>query len=156
MTNEQLQGIIKFYEGDSPKEGTANAYLKQCAAELLASRERIEIDKQVTAEANKAWEGSQQLIARLTADNAALREQNNRAGWARVEDGLPEKHGRYLVVQRSCLGGVTYTSVASWGYPDATEDLYDACWYQWDDDGFDYRINAVTHWMSLPEPPEVQ
>jgi hypothetical protein len=138
LTNEQLQAITKALRAiDKPNMAYGYDGPYQWRSEDIAK-------DAIT------------LIEALTADNAALREQNNRAGWARVEDGLPEKHGRYLVVQRSCLGGVTYTSVASWGYPDATEDLYDACWYQWDGDGFDYRINAVTHWMPLPEPPEVQ
>jgi hypothetical protein len=63
LTNEQLQWIA-----------ATNTHIPagELAAELLALRERMEINKQVTAEANKAWEGSQQLIASLTAENAAL------------------------------------------------------------------------------------
>jgi hypothetical protein len=69
MTNEQLQKMSNPIYATGHICGNDAASM---AAELIANRERIEIDKQVTAEANKAWGGSQQLIARLTADNAAL------------------------------------------------------------------------------------
>lgn len=56
--------------------------------------------------------------------------------WISVRDRLPEENGDYLVALDDGYIGVTWYSA---------------------DEGFDLWADAgeVTHWMPLPEPPEV-
>ena len=62
------------------------------------------------------------------------------------EDGNPDCRGIYLTV----LEGGEYRILAYQDYGDGL------AWYD-DDPEQDYvRVDIVTHWMPLPEPPEVE
>ena len=59
-------------------------------------------------------------------------------GWISVKDRLPDKKGDYLIYN---------TDGIVWPY-----------WYDGDGwyDTLGYLTQRVTHWMPLPEPPEVE
>lgn len=80
-----------------------------------------------------------QLYERLKYyESAALREQPR---WISVEERLPEEATRVLVH----LDG----NKPPIGEPRMdTDRVVDGLWVRWDD--------LVTHWMPLPEPPEVE
>ena len=75
----------------------------------------------------------------------ALREQPR---WISVEERLPEESGRYIVLRKSgdCLNCCYEKERDSWG---VLIDMGEAgaLWVAY---------NGVTHWMPLPEPPEVE
>ena len=78
---------------------------------------------------------------------AALREQepvtnrNGLNGWISVEDRLPEEYVRVLVMVPEANKLI--------GSPDMdTDRVAKDRWVRWD--------RYVTHWMPLPEPPEVE
>lgn len=102
------------------------------------------LTEQKNDEAIRTISNAIRMIDRLTADNAALREQNNRAGWVRVEDGLPEvEEGSFLVVRK-------------WDFsPRSVEQIVYRKHGRWTD-GWQILPNNITHWVPLPEPPEVQ
>ena len=88
----------------------------------------------------------------------ALRKQEERSnGWISVKERLPKKSGIHLVHVAGSLGG--YLTIASWTprYKGFEEDLEGkAIWFKYDSEYGDYEIPNVTHWMPLPEPPEVE
>ena len=67
-------------------------------------------------------------VDRLTAENAALREQ---VRWIPVSERLPEKDGAYIGWDGTLYVGFTWDERFSVMFP-----------------------NTVTHWMPLPLPPE--
>ncbi len=78
-----------------------------------------------------------QEIDRLTAELAELRE---RTRWIPVSEGLPEDSGRYICAIR---------------YNEEPKKM----WVEqrfWNILGWDMYTSIVTHWMPLPEPPEVE
>ena len=68
-----------------------------------------------------------------------------RAEWIRVEERLPEKSCEYLCVSRT---GVIYLMQYSHRYKafNATDD----------EDGDRWKLGSITHWMPLPEPPNMK
>ncbi|MBR5607735.1 MAG: DUF551 domain-containing protein [Bacteroidaceae bacterium] len=85
---------------------------------------------------------------------AALREQPR---WISVEERLPEKNGRYLVIHK--FYSYNLQGIFSWTdcYDGVEEHLRGrAMWYDYDSEYGDYATSGVTHWMPLPEPPEVE
>ena len=60
--------------------------------------------------------------------------------WISVKDRLPEKQGLYLI----CVGENIYIGKYS-GRNDTSQFLWS--WWLW---------TGATHWMLLPEPPEVK
>lgn len=84
--------------------------------------------------------GAADLIERLTAENAALREKVPQ--WISVEDRLPEDHlKRYLIA-----------------FKDAGGSIVDAARYipglGWECCNWDVPQKLITHWMPLPEAPK--
>lgn len=77
--------------------------------------------------------------------------------WISVEERLPEKSGQYLTYETWVYGWAIYTSYWTNSYQDKSEvEMYGrALWYRYDSEYGDYEVNRITHWMPLPEPPEV-
>lgn len=81
------------------------------------------------------------LIERLTAENAALREKVPQ--WISVEDRLPiDRLSKYLVAFRDTGGSIV--DMARYFPSDG-----------WTCDNWEVPQNLITHWMPLPEAPEV-
>lgn len=79
------------------------------------------------------------LIERLTAENAALREKEPR--WISVEGRRPEPGKRVLATDGVFVGEAYRTSADTWR-------RYDGIAMR------DCLGSIVTHWMPLPEAPE--
>lgn len=80
------------------------------------------------------------LIERLTAENAALREKVPQ--WISVEDRLPiDRLSKYLVAFRDAGGSIV--DMARYFPSDG-----------WTCDNWEVPQNLITHWMPLPEAPE--
>ena len=80
------------------------------------------------------------LIERLTAENAALREKVPQ--WISVEDRLPiDRLSKYLVAFRDAGGSIV--DMARYFPSDG-----------WTCDNWEVPQNLITHWMPLPEPPK--
>ena len=85
--------------------------------------------------------GAADLIERLTAENAALREKVPQ--WISVEDRLPiDRLSKYLVAFRDAGGSIV--DMARYFPSDG-----------WTCDNWDVPQNLITHWMPPPEAPEV-
>ena len=80
-----------------------------------------------------------ELIERLTAENAALREKVPQ--WISVEGRKPEPGKRVLATDGVFVGEAYRTSADTWR-------RYDGIAMR------DCLGSIVTHWMSLPEAPE--
>lgn len=80
------------------------------------------------------------LIERLTAENAALREKVPQ--WISVEDRLPiDRLSKYLVAFRDAGGSIV--DMARYFPSDG-----------WTCNNWDVPQNLITHWMPLPEAQE--
>ena len=101
------------------------------------------------------YEGLDYGAPRIALDMAisALREQEGKDAnvptkWISVEERLPEESGRYIVLRKSgdCLDCCYEKERDSWG---VLIDMGEAgaLWVAY---------KGVTHWMPLPEPPEVE
>lgn len=82
---------------------------------------------------------SADLIERLTAENAALREKVPR--WISVDDRRPKPGARVLATDGIFVGEAYRTSADTWR-------RYDGIAMR------DCIGSIVTHWMPLPEAPE--
>lgn len=81
-----------------------------------------------------------ELIERLTAENAALREKVPQ--WISVEDRLPiDRLKKYLVAFRDAGGPIV--DMARYFPSDG-----------WTCDNWDVPQKLITHWMPLPDAPE--
>lgn len=84
--------------------------------------------------------GAADLIERLTAENAALREKVPQ--WISVEDRLPiDRLNKYLVAFRDAGGSIV--DMARYFPSDG-----------WTCDNWEVPQNLITHWMTLPGAPE--
>lgn len=85
--------------------------------------------------------GAADLIERLTAENAALREKVPQ--WVSVEERLPiDRLKKYLVAFRDAGGPIV--DMARYFPSDG-----------WTCDNWDVPQNLITNWMPMPEAPEV-
>lgn len=100
------------------------------------------------AEAADRLENQNAHIAALQQEIETLRGQVSR--WIPVEERLPEYGVRVLATdmyeEDDCIGIWTRKE-----YPDDPED---GCWI--DDRGWWHAFDDVTHWMPLPDRPEVE
>lgn len=84
--------------------------------------------------------GAADLIERLTAENAALREKVPQ--WISVEDRLPiDRLSKYLVAFRDAGGSIV--DMARYFPGDG-----------WTCNNWEAPQNLITHWMPLPGAPE--
>ena len=81
--------------------------------------------------------------------------------WISVKDRLPEKDGKYLVVEYSKTFKKQYLNVSSFAVDLHKIDKYDF-YHEKDRSGFYgyssewgyFKESDITHWMPLPEPPQ--
>ena len=101
----------------------------RCCAEI-GECEKCVIDPEASWEVCRKRDAeAADLIERLIAENTALREKQR---WLPVTERLPEQEGSYIV--RTASGSVTIVTF----YPE-----------------FERFQRIFTHWMPLPEAPEV-
>lgn len=73
-------------------------------------------------------------------------------GWISVGDRLPEQGGDYIVYAQD-----DDKLVGVWGENVVTCAMYDYGEWIWRENDNDYDITViVTHWMPLPEPPQME
>lgn len=85
---------------------------------------------------------------------SALREQPH---WISVEERLPDEKGEYLTYDQWGYGAVIKTAYWTPKYDGFDEYLRGrAIWHNYDSEYGCYELTGITHWMPLPEPPEVE
>ena len=110
---------------------------EQLDAEL---KEKLGVDTWPSCDVNKVGMDAADLIERLTAENAALREKVPQ--WISVEDRLPiDRLSKYLVAFRDTGGSIV--DMARYFPSDG-----------WTCDNWEVPQNLITHWMPLPDSPE--
>lgn len=128
-----------------PKEKPERA-CEECIHFFACSRQCGEPMAQSSATGCECYEtvksiAADRLIERLTAENAALREKVPQ--WISVEDRLPiDRLSKYLVAFRDAGGSIV--DMARYFPSDG-----------WTCDNWEVPQNLITHWMPLPEAPEV-
>lgn len=128
-----------------PKENPERA-CEECIHFFACSRQCGEPMAQSSATGCECYEtvksiAADRLIERLTAENAALREKVPQ--WISVEDRLPiDRLSKYLVAFRDAGGSIV--DMARYFPSDG-----------WTCDNWEVPQNLITHWMPLPEAPEV-
>lgn len=120
MTNQEIMRALRCCGEDRP-----------CGECPVHEKEKTCIDELCRYAAD--------LIDRLTAENAALREQVPQ--WISCKDKLPTNRlKRYLIAFRNSIGSVVYT--ARYFPSDG-----------WTCDNWEVPQNLITHWMPLPGAP---
>lgn len=110
---------------------------EQLDAEL---KEKLGVDTWPSCDVDKVGMDAADLIERLTAENAALREKVPQ--WISVEDRLPiDRLSKYLVAFRDTGGSIV--DMARYFPSDG-----------WTCDNWEVPQNLITHWMPLPDSPE--
>ena len=79
--------------------------------------------------------------------------------WIPVSERLPKKDGRYLVV-KLLFDKTQWQDVLRFAKDGAKTSPYDLAgqtnvWYRYDSEYGDVPTDNVTHWMPLPEMPEL-
>lgn len=111
--------------------------IEQLTAE---QKEKLGVDTWPSCDVNKVGMDAAELIERLTAENAALREKVPQ--WISVEDRLPiDRLSKYLVAFRDAGGSIV--DMARYFPSDG-----------WTCNNWDVPQNLITHWMPLPEAQE--
>nr|DAL18595.1 MAG TPA_asm: Protein of unknown function (DUF551) [Caudoviricetes sp.] len=112
--------------------------IEQLTAE---QKEKLGVDTWPSCDVNKVGMDAAELIERLTAENAALREKVPQ--WISVEERLPiDRLKKYLVAFRDVGGPIV--DMARYFPSDG-----------WTCDNWDVPQKLISHWMPLPEAPEV-
>ena len=103
-------------------------------------KEKLGVDTWTSCNIDKVGLDAADLIERLTAENAALREKVPQ--WISVEDRLPiDRLSKYLVAFRDAGGSIV--DMARYFPSDG-----------WTCNNWDVPQNLITHWMPLPGAPE--
>ena len=111
--------------------------IEQLTAE---QKEKLGVDTWTSCDIDKVGTDAADLIERLTAENAALREKVPQ--WISVEDRLPiDRLSKYLVAFRDAGGSIV--DMARYFPSDG-----------WTCDNWEVPQNLITHWMPLPDSPE--
>lgn len=111
--------------------------IEQLTAE---QKEKLGVDTWTSCNIDKVGLDAADLIERLTAENAALREKVPQ--WISVEDRLPiDRLSKYLVAFRDAGGSIV--DMARYFPSDG-----------WTCDNWEVPQNLITHWMPLPGAPE--
>lgn len=103
-------------------------------------KEKLGVDTWTSCDVDKVGMDAADLIERLTAENAALREKVPQ--WISVEEKLPADYiKRYLIA-----------------FKDAGGSIVDAARYipglGWECCNWEVPQGLITHWLPLPEAPE--
>ena len=102
-------------------------------------KEKLGVDTWTSCDVDKVGMDAADLIERLTAENAALREKVPQ--WISVEGRKPEPGKRVLATDGVFVGEAYRTSADTWR-------RYDGIAMR------DCLGSVVTHWMPLPEAPK--
>lgn len=142
MTEKEIVQALRCTS--TPGDHTSNC--EQCPywkKEQLNGRlkEKLGTDTWTSCDIDKVGLDAADLIERLTAENAALREKVPQ--WISVEEKLPADHlKRYLIA-----------------FKDAGGSIVDAARYipglGWECCNWEVPQGLIAHWMPLPEAPEV-
>lgn len=141
MTGKEIAQALRCTS--TPGDHTSNC--EQCPywkKEQLNGRlkEKLGTDTWTNCDIDKVGLDAADLIERLTAENAALREKVPQ--WISVEDRLPiDRLSKYLVAFRDTGGSIV--DMARYFPSDG-----------WTCDNWEVPQNLITHWMPLPEAPE--
>lgn len=88
------------------------------------------------------------------AVECVLREQ---PCWISVEERLPDKKGEYLTYDQWGYGAVIKTAYWTPKYDGFDEYLRGrSIWHNYDSEYGCYELTGITHWMPLPDAPEVE
>lgn len=102
-------------------------------------KEKLGTDTWTSCDIDKVGLDAADLIERLTAENAALREKVPQ--WVSVEERRPEPGKRVLATDGVFVGEAYRTSADTWRRYDGTAMR-------------DCIGSIVTHWMQLPSAPK--
>lgn len=140
MTKEIVQALrCTSTPGSLHEDCTGCPYYRkeQLDAEL---KEKLGVDTWPSCDIDKVGTDAANLIERLTAENAALREKVPQ--WISVEDRLPiDRLSKYLVAFRDAGGSIV--DMARYFPSDG-----------WTCNNWEAPQNLITHWMPLPGAPE--
>ena len=139
MTEKEIVQALRCTS--TPGDHTSNC--EQCPywkKEQLNGRlkEKLGTDTWTSCDIDKVGLDAADLIERLTAENAALREKQR---WISVDDRHPKPGTRVLATDGVFVGEAYRTSADTWR-------RYDGMAMR------DCIGSAVTHWMPLAEAPE--
>ena len=139
MTEKEIVQALRCTS--TPGDHTSNC--EQCPywkKEQLNGRlkEKLGTDTWTSCDIDKVGLDAADLIERLTAENAALREKQR---WISVDDRHPKPGTRVLATDGVFVGEASRTSADTWR-------RYDGIAMR------DCIGSAVTHWMPLAEAPE--
>lgn len=139
MTEKEIVQALRCTS--TPGDHTSNC--EQCPywkKEQLNGRlkEKLGTDTWTSCDIDKVSLDAADLIERLTAENAALREKQR---WISVDDRHPKPGTRVLATDGVFVGEAYRTSADTWR-------RYDGIAMR------DCIGSAVTHWMPLAEAPE--
>lgn len=177
MTGQEIVQALRCTS--TPGDHTSNC--EQCPywkKEQLNGRlkEKLGTDTWTSCDVDKVGMDAADLIERLTAENAALREKQR---WIPVTERMPEpetgvlavcnRNGYIFVIPAIYEDGKLLTQESAWNW----SDIY--CYGLYDEEADDYYIPegwwenrqfnpddvynnpvdcAVTHWMPLPDAPK--
>lgn len=139
MTEKEIVQALRCTS--TPGDHTSNC--EQCPywkKEQLNGRlkEKLGTDTWTSCDIDKVGLDAADLIERLTAENAALREKQR---WISVDDRHPKPGTRVLATDGVFVGEAYRTSADTWR-------RYDGVAMR------DCIGSVVTHWMPLPEAPK--
>lgn len=97
--------------------------------------------------ADKPTEVQDEDIANFCRDLGSVREALERTRWIPCGEKLPDSQRDVLVIVSGKLGHIRLKNSVEIGNFDRDEGWILEMWPEWEDPN-------VTHWMSLPEPPE--
>lgn len=141
MTDKEIIQALRCTStpGGPQEDCTGCTYYRkeQLDAEL---KEKLGVDTWPSCDVNKVGMDAADIIERLTAENAALREKVPQ--WVSVDDRLPADHlKRYLIA-----------------FKDAGGSIVDAARYipgiGWECCNWEVPQGLITHWMPLPSAPK--
>lgn len=141
MTSQEIVQALRCTStpGGLHEDCTGCPYYRkeQLDAEL---KEKLGVDTWTSCDIDKVGTDAADLIERLTAENAALREKVPQ--WISVEDRLPiDRLSKYLVAFRDAGGSIV--DMARYFPSDG-----------WTCNNWEAPQNLITHWMTLPKAPE--
>lgn len=110
-------------------------------------KEKLGTDTWTSCDIDKVGLDAADLIERLTAENAALREKVPQ--WISVEDRLPSPGARVLITDGVFVGEGFLAGKAFFGHGEGTS------WKRYSNIPWDKSMKTeITHWMPLPGAPD--
>lgn len=128
--------------------------LRKHAADRIEAQVKAKMERDIIGATRTAFERSADRIVAAEESALVLKKEIEKLRaqlprWIPVEERLPEYGVRVLATDM--YEGDDYTGI--WTREEYKDDA-DGCWY--DDHGWWHAIDDVTHWMPLPDRPEVE